>query len=99
MTLKAWPPTNSASAFGGIFTGFSVTTFALGTPELYDWLDGNTDVRFLPVELVNSPELISKNRRMISINGALAVDLAGLSGSTEEEYVLGNAAPLARVAL
>ena len=31
----------------------------------------------MPVELVNSPELISKNRRMVSINGALAVDLAG----------------------
>ncbi len=31
----------------------------------------------MPVHLVNSPELISKNRRMVSINGALAVDLAG----------------------
>jgi acyl-CoA hydrolase len=61
----------------GVYDGVSVTTFAGGTRELYDWLDGNTDVRFLPVELVNSPELISKNRRMISINGALAVDLAG----------------------
>jgi acyl-CoA hydrolase len=61
----------------GVYDGVSVTTFAGGTRELYDWLDGNAEVRFLPVELVNSPELISKNRRMISINGALAVDLAG----------------------
>ncbi|WP_426573023.1 acetyl-CoA hydrolase/transferase family protein [Aquihabitans sp. McL0605] len=61
----------------GIYDGVSITTFAGGTRELYDWLDGNTEVRFLPVELVNSPELISKNRRMVSINGALAVDLAG----------------------
>lgn len=61
----------------GIYDGVSITTFAGGTRALYDWLDGNTDVRFLPVHLVNSPELISKNRRMISINGALAVDLAG----------------------
>lgn len=61
----------------GIYDGVSVTTFAGGTRELYDWLDGNKEVRFLPVHLVNSPEMISKNRKMISINGALAVDLAG----------------------
>lgn len=61
----------------GIFDGVSVTTFAAGTRELYDWLDGNDLVRFLPVHLVNSPELISRNRRMVSVNGALAVDLAG----------------------
>ncbi|HEX2576297.1 MAG TPA: acetyl-CoA hydrolase/transferase C-terminal domain-containing protein [Aquihabitans sp.] len=61
----------------GIWDGVSITTFAAGTRELYDWLDGNDLVRFLPVHLVNSPELISRNRRMVSINGALAVDLAG----------------------
>ena len=61
----------------GVYDGVSITTFAGGTRELYDWLDGNTEVRFLPVDLVNSPELIAKNRKMISINGALAVDLAG----------------------
>jgi acyl-CoA hydrolase len=61
----------------GIYDGVSITTFAAGTRELYDWLDGNTEVRFLPVHLVNSPEAISKNRQLVSINGALAVDLAG----------------------
>jgi acyl-CoA hydrolase len=61
----------------GIFPGVSITTFALGSPELYEWLDGNADVRFLPVEVVNSPELISENAKMVSINGALAIDLAG----------------------
>ena len=25
-----------------------------GTPELYEWLDGNPDVRFLPVDVVNA---------------------------------------------
>ncbi|MEZ5180510.1 MAG: acetyl-CoA hydrolase/transferase C-terminal domain-containing protein [Acidimicrobiales bacterium] len=61
----------------GIWDGISVTTFAAGTRELYDWLDGNEEVAFLPVHLVNSPDLISRNRKMVSINGALAVDLAG----------------------
>ena len=62
---------------GTEFDGFSLTTFAAGTPELYEWLDGNHDVRFMPVSVVNSPELISRNRNMVSINGAMAVDLSG----------------------
>lgn len=61
----------------GRFDGCSVTTFAAGNAELYEWLDGNTEVRFLPVDIVNSPEIIAANRRMITINGALAVDLKG----------------------
>ena len=39
----------------GIFEGVSVTTFALGTTDLYAWLDGNNDVAFLDVETVNDP--------------------------------------------
>lgn len=62
---------------GSAFDGFSPTTFAAGVPELYDWLDGNRDVRFLPVRVVNNPELIGRNRRMVTINGAIAVDLSG----------------------
>ena len=34
-------------------------------------------MRFLPVDVVNDPTLIARNRRMISINGALSVDLLG----------------------
>jgi acyl-CoA hydrolase len=62
---------------GGPWDGFSVTTFSAGTQELYDWLDGNDEVRFLPVELVNSPERIAHNRKMVTINGALCIDLHG----------------------
>ena len=62
---------------GGRFDGVSITTFAAGVPELYEWLQDNEDVRFLPVRVVNSPEVIAANRSMVTINGALAVDLAG----------------------
>lgn len=61
----------------GVFDGVSIATFAFGSIELYEWLDGNTDVAFLPVDIVNSPETIRRNRRMISINAALAVDVHG----------------------
>jgi acyl-CoA hydrolase len=62
---------------GSPFDGVSITTFAAGVPELYEWLHENREVRFLPVRVVNSPEQIAKNRGMVTINGALGVDLAG----------------------
>jgi len=61
----------------GIYDGFSVATFAAGTRELYDWLDGNESVRFLPVDAVNTPSMIAANRDMVTINGALLIDLQG----------------------
>jgi len=72
---------------GTEFDGFSLTTFAAGEPSLYEWLDGNRDVRFLPVGIVNSPEIIARNRDMVSINGAMAVDL---SGQVVADSVLGK---------
>ncbi|WP_241474212.1 acetyl-CoA hydrolase/transferase family protein [Mycolicibacterium neoaurum] len=61
----------------GQYDGVSVTTFAFGSPDLYAWLDDNRDVAFLPVEIVNSPEVIAENNRMVTINGALAIDIQG----------------------
>ncbi len=61
----------------GQFDGFSVCTFAGGTTDLYEWLGGNEEVRFLPVDIVNDPRIIGANRKMITINGAIAVDIHG----------------------
>lgn len=66
-----------SNAAKGQYDGVSVTTFAFGSAELYAWLDGNESVAFLPVEIVNAPEVIGANRDMVSINGALAVDIYG----------------------
>lgn len=66
-----------ANARKGQFHGVSVTTFAFGSAELYQWLDDNREVAFLPVEVVNAPEVIADNRRMVTINGALAIDIHG----------------------
>ena len=60
-----------------VFNGVSVTTFALGSAELYEWLDENDDVAFAPVDLVNDPVIIGSNSRFVSINGAISVDLYG----------------------
>lgn len=61
----------------GELDGYSITTFAAGNAELYRWLDGNSDVRFLPVDVVNDTRIIAENRDFVSINGATAVDLWG----------------------
>ncbi len=71
---KAGKVTNAAK---GIFDGVSVTTFALGTAELHQWLDGNTEVAFIDVAVLNDPTVISRNAKLVSINGALSVDLYG----------------------
>ena len=71
---KAGKVTN---AHKGTFNGMSVTTFALGTQELHDWLDGNEIVRFLPVDVVNAPHTIARNHKVVAINSALGVDLLG----------------------
>jgi acyl-CoA hydrolase len=60
-----------------LFNGVSITTFALGSAELYAWLDGNADVAFVPVQVVNDPTVIAQNHAFVSVNGALSVDLYG----------------------
>jgi acyl-CoA hydrolase len=61
----------------GVYDGFSIATFGAGSRALYDWMDHNPEVRMLPVTQVNDPAIIRLNRRMVSINGALSVDLSG----------------------
>lgn len=61
----------------GTYAGLSVATFAAGSEELYAWLHQNRDVAFMPVDVVNSTDVIASNRRMVTINGALAVDIHG----------------------
>jgi acyl-CoA hydrolase len=66
-----------SNARKGQYPGVSIATFALGTADLYTWLDGNPDVRFLPVDLVNAPDAIARNHHVVSINSALEIDLYG----------------------
>jgi len=60
-----------------IHRGQSVTTFAFGSQRIYDYIDDNPAIAFMPVDYVNDPEVICRNDNMISINAALEVDLWG----------------------
>ena len=58
-----------------------VTTFALGTRRLYDFLHENTAVEFLPVDYVNDPRVIAEEDTFVSINSTSEVDLVGQCAS------------------
>jgi len=50
-------------------------SFAFGSPELYDWMDHNPQIRMLRTETSNDPARIARQPRMTSVNSALEVDL------------------------
>lgn len=54
-----------------------VTTFALGTRALYAWLDDNPGVEAHPADHTNDLIVAASNDRLVSINGAISVDLTG----------------------
>ena len=58
-------------------TGKGVWSFAIGSQELYDWVDDNPGLAAFPVNYTNSPEIIAQNENMVSINSCLEVDLFG----------------------
>lgn len=57
--------------------GKIVTSYCLGTRRLYDLIDNNPLFSFYPIEYVCDPSIISKNRKMVSVTQALAIDLMG----------------------
>ena len=57
--------------------GKAVITFALGTRELYEFMNNNPVVEAHPVDHVNDPYVIGAHDNLIAINSALEVDLTG----------------------
>ncbi len=58
-------------------TGKTVAAFCMGGRATYEFLDGNPDVDFRPIDYTNSPKVIAGNDRMVAINSALEIDLTG----------------------
>jgi acyl-CoA hydrolase len=61
--------------------GKMVTTFALGTKGFYDFIDDNAAAEFLPVDWVNDPRVIGRERAFVSINATVEVDVLGQANS------------------
>lgn len=64
-----------------INNGKMVTTFAMGVPELYEFMDYNPSVAVMDGVWVNDPYTIMQNDNQISINTTLEVDLTGQCAS------------------
>ena len=58
-----------------------VTTFAIGSKRVYDFLHQNSAVEFWPVDYVNDPRIIAREADFVSINATLAVDFLGQCAS------------------
>jgi acyl-CoA hydrolase len=55
----------------------TVTSFALGTQKLYDYVNDNPAFAFLDIDYVNDPHVIQRNNKVIAINSAIEVDITG----------------------
>jgi acyl-CoA hydrolase len=51
--------------------------FALGSKNLFDYVDNNPIFEFHPTAYTNDPALIARNDKMVAINSALQVDITG----------------------
>jgi len=61
----------------GINEGKMVASMAIGSPNLYEFLNDNPAIDFHPSDYVNDPFIISQHNRMVSMNVARMMDLTG----------------------
>jgi acyl-CoA hydrolase len=61
--------------------GKTIATFALGSANLYRFMNRNPALEMHPVEFTNMPMLAGRNDNLIAINATLQVDLLGQCGS------------------
>ena len=57
--------------------GKIVSTFLMGSQEVYNFIDDNPGVLMMDVGYTNDPYVISQNDRFVAINSAIQVDLTG----------------------
>jgi acyl-CoA hydrolase/GNAT superfamily N-acetyltransferase len=62
------------------YRGQSLTSYALGTPKLMQWLNNNPLVEFQRIDKVFNPLIIGRNPRFVTVVAARKVDLYGRIG-------------------
>jgi len=75
--LKLWQHGKLTNKRKTTHKGLSVWNLALGSHELYEWLDMNKEAASYPVDHVNDPGIIAETENLISINNAMQIDLFG----------------------
>ena len=66
--------------------GKIVYTFSLGSSALYALADRNSDMYCRQVDYTNSPHIIMRNERVISINNTTQIDLQGQAASESDGH-------------
>jgi acyl-CoA hydrolase/GNAT superfamily N-acetyltransferase len=61
----------------GFNEGKLVASCAIGSTNLYEFLDDNPAIEFYPSDYVNDPGIISQHHKMVSMNVPMAMDLTG----------------------
>ncbi|HUZ03554.1 MAG TPA: acetyl-CoA hydrolase/transferase C-terminal domain-containing protein [Thermomicrobiaceae bacterium] len=59
------------------FKGRVITSFAMGSQRLYDFVDDNPFVEFHSTGIVNDPVEIRQQSAMVAINSAIQIDITG----------------------
>lgn len=57
--------------------GKILSAFAMGTQDLYDFIDGNPSIVFKEAGYTNDTALVRQNPKVIAINSAIEIDLTG----------------------
>ncbi len=60
-----------------IHPGKVIGTFALGSHQLYEYLDNNPLFEFHPCNYTNDPFIVAQNKNIVAVNSAIEVDLTG----------------------
>jgi acyl-CoA hydrolase len=55
----------------------TATSFAIGTRELYDYVDDNPGFSFLEASYINDGSIIRSNPNVVAVNSAIEIDLTG----------------------
>jgi acyl-CoA hydrolase/GNAT superfamily N-acetyltransferase len=61
----------------GFNDGKLVASTAIGSQMLYEFLHDNPGIEFHPSDYVNDPTVISRHKKMVSMNVAMTMDLTG----------------------
>jgi len=63
-----------------------VASGAIGTQNLYEFVNDNPGIEFHPSDFVNDPARIARNNKMVAINVAMAMDLTGQAAADALPY-------------
>jgi acyl-CoA hydrolase/GNAT superfamily N-acetyltransferase len=70
------------------YRGKSLTSYALGTVELLEWLDNNSLVDFQRIDKVFNPSIIGQNPRFVTLVASRKADLSGRIGLNTGKGIL-----------